>query len=66
LAELNFWIRGISIAFINSTATSAGPKKTFNWREDLSASRDLSRNEVQAFGLRHQAAGWNDPAAGDG
>jgi hypothetical protein len=40
---------------MNSTATSTGPKKAFNWREDLSASRDLSRNEVQAFGF---AVGW--------
>jgi integron integrase len=45
----------MNIALMNSTATSAGPKKAFNWREDLSASRDLSRNEVQAFGF---VVGW--------
>lgn len=44
----------------NSVGMKASPKPStplaaFNWRDDLNASRDLTRNEVQAFGF---VVGW--------
>jgi integron integrase len=40
---------------MNATTTSPGAKSSLNWRDDLNASRNLSRNEVQAFGF---VVGW--------
>ena len=42
---------------MNATTESSSPRKSFNWRDDLGASRDLSRNEVQSFGF---VIGWFD------
>ena len=40
---------------MNAATKPSSPRKSFNWRDDLSASRDLSRNEVQSFGF---VIGW--------
>ena len=40
---------------MDGATTSPGAKSSLNWREDLNASRNLSRNEVQAFGF---VVGW--------
>lgn len=40
---------------MNSESKDANRATRFDWREDLGASRDLTRNEIQAFGF---VVGW--------
>ena len=40
---------------MNALTTHSSSKSSLNWRDDLNVSRNLSRNEVQAFGF---VVGW--------